>query len=76
MSNVLKSKRFVLSVNGIKNEVTVEFTNKKGEVFIYNQKKVYDQISERLESMNCWTKYKTYTNSNSLPTFVRSLELV
>ena len=69
-----KTKRFVLSVKGIENNVTIEFTNKKGETFIYNQKVVFEQLKERFESMNCWKKYKTYTNSNNLPVFVRNLD--
>ena len=74
MSNIKKSKRFVLSVNGIKNNVTIEFTNKKGETFVYNQSVIYEQLKDKFESMNCWKKYKTYTNTNNLPVFVRNLE--
>ena len=67
-------KRFTLSVNGIKNNETMSFTNAKGETFVYNQKIVFEQIKDRLEAMNCWEKYKNYTNSKNLPTFVRNLE--
>ena len=75
MSNeIKKSKRFVLSKNGIKNNVTIEFTNKKGETFVYNQQVVFEQLKERFESMNCWEKYGNYTNSNNLPVFVRNLD--
>ena len=73
-NNIKKSKRFVLSVNGIKNNVTIEFTNKKGETFVYNQSVVFEQLKDKFENMNCWKKYKTYTNSNNLPVFVRNLE--
>ena len=71
---IKKSKRFVLSKNGIKNNVTIEFTNKKGETFIYNQSVVYEQLKERFDSMNCFEKYGNYTNSNNLPKFVRELD--
>ena len=74
MSNIKKSNRFVLSVNGVNNNVTIEFTNKKGETFVYNQKVVFEQLKDKFESMNCWNKYKTYTNTNNLPVFVRNLE--
>ncbi len=74
MSNVVVVKRFTLSINGIKNNVTNEFTNKKGETFVYNQAIVFGQLKEKFESMNCWNKYKNYTNSNNLPVFVRNLE--
>ena len=76
MSNVtIKTvKRFTLSVKGIENNVTNEFTNKKGEKFVYNQAVVFSQLKEKFEAMNCWNKYKNYTNSNNLPVFVRNLE--
>ena len=78
MSNTIKkSNRFVISQNGIKNNQTIEFTNKKGEKFTYNQAVVFNQLKEKFESMNCWNKYKTYTSTNNLPLFVRNLtELV
>ena len=69
-----KSNRFVISKKGIENNVTIEFTNKKGETFVYNQATVYSQLKERFDSMNCFAKYKTYTNSNNLPVFVRNLD--
>ena len=74
MSNIKTVKRFVISQNGIKNNLTCEFTNKKGVTFTYNQKVVFTQLQEKFETMNCWNKYKTYTNTNNLPTFVRALE--
>ena len=69
-----KSNRFVISKKGIENNVTIEFTNKKGETYIYNQSVVYEQLKERFDAMNCFAKYNTYTNSNNLPVFVRNLE--
>ena len=74
MSNTKKSNRFVISQNGVKNNQTIEFTTKKGEKFTYNQAIVFNQLKEKFESMNCWNKYKTYTSTNNLPTFVRNLE--
>tara|TARA_R110001632_G_scaffold3909_1_gene17048 strand:+ start:22 stop:255 length:234 start_codon:yes stop_codon:yes gene_type:complete len=73
MNNIKKVKRFVISVKGIENNTICEFVNKKNEVFVYNQKVVFNQLKEKFEKMNCWTKYKTYTNTNNLPTFVKSL---
>ena len=57
-----------------KNKVTNEFVNKKGERFIYNQYVIFTQLKEKFENMNCFKKYKTYTSTNNLPTFVRNLE--
>ena len=67
-------KRFIISVNGIKNNITNEFTNKKNETFVYNQSVVYNQLKEKFDNMNCFQKYKNYTSTNNLPTFVRNLE--
>ena len=74
MSNVKKVNRFVISVKGIENNVTCEFTNKKGETYVYNQSVIFTQLKDKFEKMNCWMKYKTYTNSNNLPVFVRELK--
>ena len=67
-------KRFIISVNGIKNNVTNEFTNKKNETFIYNQSVVYNQLKDKFDNMNCFQKYKNYTSTNNVPVFVRNLE--
>jgi len=67
-------KRFIISVNGIKNNITNEFTNKKNQTFIYNQSIVYNQLKDKFDNMNCFQKYKNYTSTNNLPTFVRNLE--
>ena len=68
------TNRFVISKKGIENKVTNEFTNKKGERFVYNQYVIFTQLKEKFENMNCFKKYKTYTSTNNLPTFVRNLE--
>ena len=67
-------KRFIISVNGIKNNITNEFTNKKNETFVYNQSVIYNQLKDKFDNMNCFQKYKNYTSTNNLPTFVRNLE--
>ena len=74
MNNNRVTNRFVISKNGIKNKITNEFVNKKGERFIYNQYVIFTQLKEKFENMNCFKKYKTYTSTNNLPTFVRNLE--
>jgi len=67
-------KRFVISKNGIDNKITCEFTNKKNEKFIYNQFTIYKQLKDKFDNMECFQKYKTYTNTNNLPKFVRELK--
>ena len=68
-------KRFVIRKSLIgKNEV-ITFTNKKGEVVKYNHDEVYNTHKDRFESMNCFAKYKSYTNSNAIPAFARDLTI-
>jgi len=74
MSEIKNVKRFVLSVKGIENKQVCVFVNKKGVKYTYNQHIVFSQLKDKFEKMNCWTKYKTYTNTNNLPTFVKELK--
>lgn len=74
MSEIKKVKRFVISVKGIENKQVCVFINKKGIEYKYDQSVVFNQLKDKFENMNCWTKYKTYTNSNNLPTFVKELK--
>ena len=71
----MKLKRFVIRKSLIgKNEV-ITFTNKKGEVVKYNHDDVYNTHKERFESMNCFQKYKSYTNTNVMPLFCRDMKI-
>ena len=74
MSEIKNVKRFVISVKGIENKQVCVFVNKKGVEYTYDQSVVFNQLKDKFEKMNCWTKYKTYTNSNNLPTFVKELK--
>ena len=71
----MKLKRFVIRKSLIGKDVVVEFTNKKGEQVKYNHDEVYNTHKERFESMNCFTKYKSYTNANCMPAFCRDLKI-
>ena len=69
------TKRFVIRKSLIgKNEV-ITFTNKKGEQVKYNHDEVYNTHKDRFESMNCFQKYKSYTNTNTMPLFCRDMNL-
>ena len=69
-------KRFVIRKSLIgKNEV-ITFNNKKGETVKYNHDAVYNKHKERFEAMNCFAKYKSYTNSNAVPAFCRNLQTI
>ena len=80
MSNVnkvveLKTKRFVIRKSLIGKNTVITFTNKKQENVSYNHDEVYNSHKERFESMNCFQKYKSYTNSNAIPAFCRDLTI-
>ena len=72
----LNSKRFVIrkSLIGKNAVITVNFKN--GKSATYNHDKVYEVMSEKLEQMNCFAKYKSYTATNNIPLSVRNIELV
>ena len=70
-TKVLKSKRFVVRLSLVGKNQTIEFTNKKGKTYTYNHDEVYNRNKKRFESMNCFKKYKSYTNTNNIPTFCR-----
>jgi len=71
----LKTKRFVIRKSLIGKNVVISFTNKKQENVSYNHDEVYNTHKERFESMNCFAKYKSYTNSNAIPAFARDLTI-
>ena len=76
MSNVIKSKRFVVRKSLIGKNQVIEFTNKKGDTVKYNHDKVFSIMKSKLESLPCWDKYKSYTATNNIPTICRGKELV
>jgi len=71
----MTTKRFVIRKSLIgKNEV-ITFTNKKGEKVKYNHDVVYNTHKQRFDEMNCFAKYKNYTNTNAMPAFCRELAI-
>ena len=74
--NILKSKRFVVRKSLIGKNQVIEFTNKKGDTITYNQDKVFEVMKAKLETLPCWTKYKSYTATNNIPLVCRNIELV
>ncbi len=71
----MKLKRFVIRKSLIGKDITIEFVNKKGETVKYNHDDVYNKFKERFESMNCFAKYKSYTNTNAMPAFCRDMKI-
>ena len=72
----LETKRFVIRKSLIGKNTVITFTNKKQEKVSYNHDEVYNTHKERFEEMNCFQKYKSYTNSNAIPAFCRNLQTV
>ena len=72
MSNI-KSKRFVIRKSLIGKNQIIEVTFKNGKQVTYNHDEVYEVMKSKLDSMNCFIKYKSYTSSTSVPTSVREL---
>ena len=71
----LTTKRFVIRKSLIGSNTIITFTNKKGDTISYNHDEVYNTHKDRFDSMNCFDKYKSYTNSNNMPAFARDLQL-
>ena len=72
----MELKRFVIRKSLIGKNVEIKFTNKKGEVVKYNHDDVYNTHKERFDNMNCFAKYKSYTNTNCMPAFCRNMKIV
>ena len=72
----LKTKRFVIRKSLIGKNVVISFTNKKQENVSYNHDEVYNTHKDKFENMNCFAKYKSYTNSNAVPAFCRNLQTI
>jgi hypothetical protein len=70
MSN-LQSKRFVVRKSLIGKNQIIEVTFKSGKTFTYNHDIVYDLMKDKLNTMNCFEKYKSYTSSTSVPVVLR-----
>ena len=74
--NNLTTKRFVIRKSLIGKNVVISFTNKKQENVSYNHDEVYNTHKDKFESMNCFQKYKSYTNTNAVPAFCRNLQTI
>jgi len=72
MSNLI-SKRFVIrqSLVGKNQTITVNFKN--GKTVTYNHDKVFEVMKDKLTTMPCFIKYKSYTSSTSVPVIAREV---
>ena len=75
MANVINSKRFVVRQSLVGKDTTINVVFKNGKTATYNHDKVFSIMQDKLEAMNCWVKYKSYTSSNNLPLSVRNEDI-
>jgi len=71
----MNTNRFIIRKSLIGKDVVITFSNKKGEVVNYSHDEVYNTHKERFDAMNCFTKYKSYTNTNCMPAFCRDMKI-
>jgi len=69
----LQSKRFLVRKSLINTNTIIEVTFKNGKSAKYSHDEAYKAMKEKLDTMNCWEKYKSYTSSTSIPVAVRSV---
>ena len=70
---IIKKKRVLIRKSLIGKNKIIEVTFKNGKTAKYDQDQTLECMKEKLEKMNCWEKYKSYTSSTSIPVIVRSL---
>ena len=75
MTNVINSKRFVVRQSLVGQNATINVEFKNGKTATYNHDKVFSLMKDKLETMACWAKYKSYTSSNNLPMMVRDEDI-
>jgi len=73
---MINSKRFVVRKSLVGKDETINVTFKNGKTATYNHDKVFAIMKDKLEAMNCWAKYKSYTASSNLPVILRDKEIV
>ena len=69
----LKSKRFVVRRSLIGKNQVIEVTFKNGKTATYNHDEVWELMKSKLEVMNCFIKYNSYTSSSSIPVVARGI---
>jgi len=76
MSNVLKSKRFVVRQSLVGKNQTINVTFKNGNTVKYNHDKAFSILSKNgLQELPCYKKYKSYTATNNIPKVLRGVDL-
>ena len=72
----LQSKRFLIRKSLIGKNQIIDVTFKNGKKFTYNHDLAYEVMKDKLDTMNCFIKYKSYTSSSSVPVILRDKILI
>ena len=75
-SNIIQMKRFEIKKTRIGRNETIEFTNNAGVTWRYNHDDVYNTFQDKFEAMPCFEKYNNYTNTNTVPRYMRICQSV
>ncbi len=77
MSNqIIESKCFIMRKTLIGKNQLIKVNFKNGDTAEYNHDEVYELMKSKLETMNCWEKYKSYTSSASVPVIAREISTI
>tara|TARA_R110002167_G_scaffold190684_1_gene392992 strand:- start:1650 stop:1889 length:240 start_codon:yes stop_codon:yes gene_type:complete len=71
--NQINSTRFVIRKSLIGKGALISVTFKSGKLATYLHDEVYEVMKDKLNSMECFSKYKSYTSSTSIPVIARHL---
>ena len=69
----INSTRFVIRKSLIGKNALISVTFKSGKLATYLHDEVYEVMKDKLNSMECFSKYKSYTSSTSIPVIARHL---
>ena len=72
----MESKCFVIRKSLIGKGEIINVSFKSGKKFSYSHDMAYEVMRGKLDTMNCFTKYKSYTSSSSVPTILRDKVLL
>ena len=72
----LQSKRFLIRKSLIGKNQIIDVTFKSGKKFTYNHDLAYAIMKDKLDVMPCFTKYKSYTSSSSVPVILRDKPVI
>ena len=74
--STLNSKRFVVRKSLIGKNQVINVTFKSGKTFTYNHDKVWEIMGDKLNTLECFQKYGSYTSSTSVPVVLRDKEVI